>query len=52
MSEPGKYAAEVGMAYGVSLILIAGLILFSLWRARRVRNALRALEQDERPGHG
>jgi len=45
MPELGRYAAEVGIAYGASLVLIAALVSFSLWRARRIREALRELEE-------
>ena len=45
MPDLGKYAAEVGIAYSASLILIVGLVLFTVVRARRARNDLRKLEQ-------
>jgi heme exporter protein D len=46
MPELGKYAATVLSAYGISLVLLAGLIAFSLWRSVRVRRAL--AEQEAR----
>ncbi len=44
MPDLGKYAATVLSAYGVSLVLVAGLIAVSLWRSARVRKALAAQE--------
>ncbi|SFE17798.1 heme exporter protein CcmD [Roseivivax sediminis] len=44
MPDLGKYAVTVLSAYGVSLVLIAALVGASLWRARRVRAALRKVE--------
>jgi heme exporter protein D len=40
MPDLGKYALEVGLAYGLSAVLIAGLVAASLIRAGRVRRAL------------
>jgi len=45
MPDLGKYAAEVSIAYGAGLLLIAALVLYSLWRSRRIREALRELEE-------
>ncbi len=42
MPDLGKYAGVVLAAYAVSLVLIAGLVLLSVWRARRVARALAA----------
>lgn len=52
----GKYAGPVLSAYVVSILLILGLVLLSLLRARRVRQALaeqerRAAQRLENP-HG
>lgn len=44
MPDLGKYTATVLSAYGVSLVLVAGLIAVSLWRSARVRKALAAQE--------
>lgn len=44
MPDLGKYAVEVMSAYGVSLLLLAGLVALSLWRAARVRAELRRIE--------
>ncbi|SLN42003.1 Heme exporter protein D (CcmD) [Pseudoruegeria aquimaris] len=45
MPELGKYATEVLSAYAVSLIILVLFVLASLWRARRVRNELRKVEE-------
>jgi len=37
--DPGKYVAFVATAYGVSAIVLGGLVVESLWRARRWRKA-------------
>ena len=44
MPDLGKYANSVLSAYAVSLLLLAGIIGLSLWRARRVRRKLEAAE--------
>jgi heme exporter protein D len=44
MPDLGKYAGTVLSAYGATLVLIAGLILLSLWQSRKVRRALEAQE--------
>lgn len=49
MPDLGKYAAEVGIAYGASIVLITALIIFCLIRSRRTLRALRALEQRTSP---
>tara|TARA_Y100001933_G_scaffold221676_1_gene231686 strand:- start:1473 stop:1631 length:159 start_codon:yes stop_codon:yes gene_type:complete len=40
----GKYAVPVLASYGVSLLLIAGLVWASLRRSARVRRALEDVE--------
>lgn len=45
MVELGKYAATVLGAYGVTLVLIAGLIWVSLRQAARMRDRLEAQEK-------
>jgi len=45
MPDLGKYAAEVGIAYGASLTLIVMLVIVSWVRARRMRRALQELEE-------
>ena len=42
--ELGKYAGAVLSAYGVSLLLIAGIVWASLRRSARVRRALDEVE--------
>jgi heme exporter protein D len=51
MPDLGKYALEVLSAYGVSLLLIAALVVLSLARAARVRRALDEAEARSR-AHG
>ena len=45
MPDLGKYAVEVGLAYGVSLALVIGLIGQSVWRYRAVRAELQRVER-------
>ena len=40
----GKYAVEVTLAYGVSLALLAGLILVSIRQSKKTNAALDAAE--------
>ncbi|MEO0773317.1 MAG: heme exporter protein CcmD [Pseudomonadota bacterium] len=44
MPDLGKYADAVLSAYAVSLVLLLGIVGLSLWRSRRVRAELEALE--------
>jgi len=44
MPDLGKYAFAVLTSYAASIVLIAGLVALSLWRAARVRAALREAE--------
>ncbi len=46
MPDLGKYATEVLSAYGVTLFLIAALLLLSLQRGRKARAALRRAEEE------
>ncbi|MFN3643878.1 MAG: heme exporter protein CcmD [Gemmobacter sp.] len=49
----GRHAVWVLSAYGASLALIAVLVGLTLWRAARVRRALRQVEERQgRPGGG
>lgn len=52
MPELGKYAVQVLSAYGVSIVLVLGLVAASLYRARQVRNALRRVEGRQEGRHG
>ena len=46
MVELGKYAGTVLGAYGVSLGLILGLVWLTLWKGRKMRRKLEALERE------
>lgn len=48
MPDLGKYAAEVLSAYGVTLVLLAGIVALSLRRDARVRRLL--ADQERRMG--
>lgn len=48
MPDLGKYVVQVISAYGVSFVLLAGLVAHSLWRAARVRDELRRVEARRR----
>ncbi|WP_193142158.1 MULTISPECIES: heme exporter protein CcmD [unclassified Meridianimarinicoccus] len=52
MPELGKYAAEVISAYAVSLGLLVGLVVLSLRRNARLRDALRQVEDRQRKTNG
>ncbi|GHG93103.1 heme exporter protein CcmD [Pseudodonghicola xiamenensis] len=45
MPDLGKYADTVLSAYGASILLLIGLVAISLWRGRRVRAEMDALEK-------
>ncbi|OYW50121.1 MAG: heme exporter protein CcmD [Rhodobacterales bacterium 32-66-7] len=46
----GKYAFAVLGSYGVTLVVLAGLVALSLWQSARVRSAL--AEVEARQGQG
>lgn len=46
--ELGKYAGTVLGAYGVTLVLILGLVALSLWQSANARRALREREEGSR----
>lgn len=51
MPDLGKYAVAVLSAYGASLVLLAGLLLVTLRRGRKVRSELDRIEtRRERDG--
>jgi len=45
MPDLGKYATEVLSAYGVTLVLLAALVLLTLRRGAKARRALREMER-------
>ena len=45
MPELGKYAGAVLASYGLSLLILGGLVLISVIRSRRVARALREVEE-------
>jgi heme exporter protein D len=47
MPDLGKYAAEVLGAYGLSLFLIAGLVIVTLRKGRRARAELARIEANK-----
>ncbi|CUH81510.1 heme exporter protein CcmD [Tritonibacter multivorans] len=48
MPELGKYADTVLSAYGASLTLLIGLVVWTLVRGRRVQSQLKEVEQRRR----
>ena len=44
MPDLGKYAATVLMAYGATLVLLAGLVWLSVWQGRRMARRLAEAE--------
>ncbi|SPJ23748.1 heme exporter protein CcmD [Palleronia abyssalis] len=44
MPDLGKYALEVGLAYGASAVLLLALVGLSVLRAARVRRQLEKVE--------
>ena len=50
MPDLGDYAVEVLLAYGVTLGLLAAIVVLSVARARRVRQALEEVEARGRNG--
>jgi len=44
MPDLGAYAVEVLSAYAVTLLLLAALVVASIWKARRVLRQLREAE--------
>jgi heme exporter protein D len=45
MPDLGKYAVEVGLAYGSSLVLLAGIVVASVRRHRAVKAELDRVER-------
>lgn len=50
MPELGKYAADVLMAYGITFVLLGGLIYVSLARSAKIKRQLKAAEERRRNG--
>ncbi len=44
MPDLGKYAATIYAAYGVTIVLLAGIIIASLMRAKKTKAQLAELE--------
>lgn len=44
MPDLGKYADTVLSAYAASLLLLAALVVLTLWRGRKVRREMETLE--------
>lgn len=52
MPDLGKYAGAVLSSYAASIALIVVLVAFSLWKAARVKRALREIEARQGKTHG
>ena len=52
MPDLGKYAFAVLAAYGMSVVLIAGLIMLSFWQRARVKRALAEVEARQGKKYG
>lgn len=50
MPDLGAYAVEVISAYVVSLALLVALVVYSVWRGKRVKRALQDAEARLRNG--
>lgn len=44
MPDLGKYAAEVLAAYGITTMLLIGIVALTLWRGVRIKKALARAE--------
>lgn len=54
MPDLGKYAGAVIGSYAATILLIAGLVAYSLWQSRRAKSALAEVEarQAKAADHG
>lgn len=52
MPELGKHAVTVLASWGVTIVLLGGLIAATLWRGARVKRALAAQEKRMGQRHG
>lgn len=50
MPDLGKYAAAVGWSYVASLVLLLGIVALTIWRSRKVKAALAAIEERQKNG--
>lgn len=50
MPDLGKYAAEVALAYGATIVLVAGLIILSVTESRRTKRTLDETEARTKDG--
>ena len=50
MPDLGKYALEVGLAYGVSIVLLLGIVWISAAQSRRAKRDLDMAEERWRDG--
>ncbi len=50
MPELGKYAGTVLSAYAISLVLLAAIVLLTLWQGRRMKRRLDAAERRRKNG--
>lgn len=46
----GKYAFEVALSYAGTILLLAGIVALSVFRARSARRQLEAAEERRRDG--
>ena len=44
MPDLGRYAFAVLASYGASLVLLAGIVVLSVWQGRRVKRQLAEVE--------
>lgn len=45
MPDLGKYTAEVLVAYGITAMLLIGIVALTLWRGARIKKALARAER-------
>ena len=45
MPDLGKYADAVLSAYAVSIVLLIGIVVLSVWQSRRAKAALEEMEK-------
>ncbi len=52
MPDLGKYADTVLSSYAASILLLALLVVATVWRGRRVRAEMERLEQERKSRNG